>query len=156
MCIYKHLESFRDTSSQIFNWTLWALSIEPKIPEIFVYTSKVWSDPNIRDQLRRWSTLIDLVISIRRTEVSLSIGKIVVPNTPLLYPAYKNNNQTRGGLRSGLFNQNVPFHWARGTSENFIYGFIFVEWKASSFSLFGGITLSPKEARRVNQRLDYL
>ena len=119
MCIYKHLESFRDTSSQIFNWTLWALSIEPKIPEIFVYTSKVWSDPNIRDQLRRWSTLIDLVISIRRTEVSLSIGKIVVPNIPLLNPAYKNNNQTRGGLRSGLFNGNVPFHWARGTSENF-------------------------------------
>ena len=119
MCICKNLESFPDTSSQIFNWTLWALSIEPKIPEIFVYTSKVWSDPNIRDQLRRWSTLIGLVISIRRTEVSLSIGKIVVPNTPLLYPAYKNNNQMRGGLRSGLFNRNVPFHWARGTSENF-------------------------------------
>ena len=119
ICIYKNLESFRDTSSQIFNWTLWVLSIEPKIPEIFVYTSKDWSDPNIWDQLRRWSTLIGLVISIGRTEVSLSIGKIVVPNTPLLYPAYKNNNQMRGGLRSGLFNRNVPFHWALGTSENF-------------------------------------
>ena len=26
------------------------------------------------------------------------IDKIVVPSTALLYPAYKNNNQTRGGL----------------------------------------------------------
>ena len=132
MCIYKHLKSFRDTSSQIFNWTLWALSIEPKIPEIFVYTSKVWSDPNIRDQLRRWSTLIDLVISIRRTEVSLSIGKIVIPNTPLLYPAYKNNNQMRGGLRSGLFNRNVPFRWE---FPKFQYKF-FVERKAPKISAF--------------------
>ena len=28
----------------------------------------------------------------------LSFDKIVVPSTPLLYSAYKNNNQTRGGL----------------------------------------------------------
>ena len=28
----------------------------------------------------------------------LSFDKIVVPSTALLYPAYKNNNQTRGGL----------------------------------------------------------
>ena len=84
MCVYKHLESLPDTSSQIFDWTLWALSIEPKIPEIFVYTSKVWSDPNIRDQLRRWSTLIGLVISIRETEVSLSIWQNCCPQYPSL------------------------------------------------------------------------
>ena len=27
-----------------------------------------------------------------------TLDKIVVPSTALLYPAYKNNNQTRGGL----------------------------------------------------------
>ena len=79
MCIYKHLESLPDTSSQIFDWTLRALSIQPKIPEIFVCTSKVLSVPNIRDQLRRKSTLIGLVISIRRTEMSLSIWQNCCP-----------------------------------------------------------------------------
>lgn len=112
MCICKHLESLPDTSSQIFDWTFWALSIEPEIPEIFVYTSKVWSEPNIRDQLRRWSTLIGLVISIRETEVSLSIWQNCCPNTPLFYPAYKTNNQPNAQWpRSGLFNRNVSGTW---------------------------------------------
>ena len=30
--------------------------------------------------------------------MSLSFDKIVVPSIDLLYPAYKNNDQTRGGL----------------------------------------------------------
>ena len=37
----------------------------------------------------------------------LTTDKIVVPSTALLYPSYKNNNQTRGGLG----------HWTREMSE---------------------------------------
>ena len=57
-------------------------------------TILVWFDWNIRDQLWRWSTLTGQVISVGRTE----FDKIVVPSAALLYPAYKNNNQTPGGL----------------------------------------------------------
>ena len=61
-------------------------------------TNQVWSDRNVRNQLWRWSTLTDLVISVGRTEMSLSMDKIVVPSTALLYPACKNNKQTRWGF----------------------------------------------------------
>ena len=43
--------------------------------------------------------------------------KSVVPSIALLYPACKNNNETKRWLGSGLCNQNVLFHWARGISE---------------------------------------
>ena len=54
-----------------------------------------------------------------------------LPSTALLYPAYKNNNQTRGAgrLGSGLCNRKVPFHWERGISE-ISNRKIFVERKA--------------------------
>ena len=39
-----------------------------------------------------------LVISVGRTKFPFSLEKIVVPSTALLYPAYKNNNQTLGSL----------------------------------------------------------
>ena len=61
-------------------------------------TILVWSNPNILDQLWRWSTLTGLVISVGRTEMSLSIWQNCFPSPALLYPAYKNNNQTCGGL----------------------------------------------------------
>ena len=61
-------------------------------------TNSVWSDRNIRDQLWRWSTVTGLVISVSWAEISLSIWQIVVPSTALLYPGYKNKNQTRGAL----------------------------------------------------------
>ena len=44
------------------------------------------------------STLTGLVISVGRTKFPFSLEKIVVPSTALLYPAYKNNNQTLGSL----------------------------------------------------------
>ena len=88
----------------------------------------VWSDRNIRDQLWSKSTLTGLVISVGRTEMTLSIWQNVVPSTALLYPAYKNNNQTRGGLgrvwAAGMYRpvRQVEF-------PKFRTG-IFVEWKA--------------------------
>ena len=42
--------------------------------------------------------LTDPVISFGRTKISLTVLQIVVPSTAPLYIAYKNNNQTRGGL----------------------------------------------------------
>ena len=96
-------------------------------------TISVWSDRNIRDQPWRWSTLTGLVISVGRTEMSLPFNKIVVHSTALLHPAYKNNNQTRGGLgrvcATGMYRsiEHVKF-------LKFQTG-IFVEWKAPHVSL---------------------
>ena len=74
----------------------WTLSIQLKIPEISVRNQmeriiSVRSDRDIWEHLWRWSNLIG------PTEF-LSICQIVVPNTGLLYPAYKYDNQTLGTL----------------------------------------------------------
>ena len=50
-------------------------------------TISVWSSRNIRDQLWRWSSL-----------TGRSYRNVPFHLTKLLSPAYKNNNQTRGGL----------------------------------------------------------
>ena len=69
-----------------------------------------------------------LVISVGRTECPVPFDKIVLPSTALLYLAYKNNNQTRGGLgrvcATGMYRSigHVEF-------PKFQTG-IFVEWKA--------------------------
>ena len=85
---------------------LWALSIQPKIPEITVGTSNrtyhfglvrpKYSRPALKP---RWSTLTGLVISVglvARTDMSLSIWQNCCSH--YRSPAYKNNNQTRSGL----------------------------------------------------------
>ena len=146
MCIYIHLESLPDTSSQIFDWTLWALSIQPKIPEIFVCTrfgpTRIFGISSEGSPL--WS-----VWSFRSVgpKCLFPFGKIVVLNTALLYPAYKNNNQTRG--RGGLGRV-----WATGMYRSIgrvefpkFQNGIFVEWKAPSFSLFGASKTSESTAR---------
>ena len=80
-------------------------------------TISVWSDRNIRDQL--WRSV--------GPKCPFPFDKIVVPSTALLYPAYKNNNQTRGGLgrvcATGMYRSigHVEF-------PKFQTG-IFVEWK---------------------------
>ena len=92
-------------------------------------TILVWSDRNIRDQLSRWFTLTGLDISVGRTEMSLSIRQNCCPQYRSLYPAYKNNNQTRGGLgrvyATGMYRStgHVKF------PAKFQTG-IFVKWKA--------------------------
>ena len=76
-------------------WIQWALSIQPKIPEISDGTTNgtdhFW---NIRDQVWRWSSLTGLVISVGRTEMSLSIWQ----NCCLQYRSFVFCNQTCGGL----------------------------------------------------------
>ena len=60
-------------------------------------TISVWSDRNIRGQI--WGGRLWSVISVNSTEISLSIcHMIAVLSTSRLYPAYKNNYRTRGGL----------------------------------------------------------
>ena len=48
--------------------------------------------------------------------VPFHFDKIVVPSTALLYLAYRNNNQTRGGLGQ-VCATGIPFHWAREISK---------------------------------------
>ena len=85
-------------------------------------TISVWSYRNIRNQLWRWSTLTGLVISVGRTECLFPFDKIVVPDIALLYPAYKNNNQTRGGLGPVCATEMFSSDWARKiSSRNFFW-----------------------------------
>ena len=107
VCLFYRLKEttpFYNTGFWIFlSWwvgTLWALSIQPKIPEISVGTS------NGKDHFGlvrpEYSVHFDRsgYFAVGRTETFLfPFDKIVVPSTALLYPSYKNNNQTRGGLR---------------------------------------------------------
>ena len=59
--------------------------------------------------------------------------KIVVHSAALLYPAYKNNNQTRGGLGrvcvTGMYSSIGRLKFLKFQAE------IFVEWKAPHVSL---------------------
>ena len=61
--------------------------------------------------------------------MSLCICKIVVPCTALLHPAYKNNNQTRGGLGQ-VFANGMYRSIGHVEFQKFQSG-IFVEWKAT-------------------------
>ena len=78
-------------------------------------TISVWSDRNIRDQLWRWSPLTGSVSSVCRTEMSLSINKIVVPRTTPLYSAYKNKKTC--GVGSVQPEWTVPFSMWNFTLE---------------------------------------
>ena len=83
---------------------LGALSIHPKVTEISLRNQINWTDhfrsvrPEYFGPPLKGSTLTGLVISVGRTKFPFSLDKIVVPSTALLYPAYKNNNQTLGSL----------------------------------------------------------
>ena len=93
------------------------------------WTNLVWSDRNIWDQLWRWSTLTSLVISVGQTKkFPFPFDKIVVPSTALLYPAYKNNNQTHGGL-GRVCATRMYCSIGQMKFPKFQTG-IFVEWKA--------------------------
>ena len=83
----------------------WALSIQPKIPDILVGTSNGTDHFGlVRPEYS--GPALKVVHFDRSGHFGRSVGpkcpfpfdKIVVPSTALLYPAYKNNNQTRGGL----------------------------------------------------------
>ena len=82
----------------------WALSIQPKIPDISVGTSNGTDhfglvQPEYLGTSFEGSPLRPIwsfwAVGPRGP---FPFGKIIVPSTALLYPAYKNNNQTRGGL----------------------------------------------------------
>ena len=103
---------------------MWALSIQPKIPVIWLVhqmerTISVWSDRNIRDHLWRWSTYLG------RSDRN-------VPSTVVSYPAYKNNNQTCGGL--GLVCVTRVYHSIGHVEFPKFQTGIFVEWKAACIS----------------------
>ena len=65
---------------------------------LFSKTILVWCNPNILDQLWRWSTWLVWSFRLVGPKCPFPFDKIVVPSPTLLYPAYKNNNLTCGGL----------------------------------------------------------
>ena len=74
------------------------------------------------------STLKGPVISVGWTEMSLSIWQIVVLSTAPLFPACKNNKETRGGLGRVCVTVMYRSIW-HVEFPKFQTG-IFVEWKA--------------------------
>ena len=108
-----------------------ALCIQPKIPEISVGTSK--GTDHFGLVRPEYSRLALKEIHFDRSghfglKCPFSFDKIVVPSTALLYPAYKNNHQTRGGL-----GQVCATRMYRSTGQVKFLKFqtgIFVEWKA--------------------------
>ena len=101
-----------------------APSIPPKIPDILFGTSNgtnhfdlvIWSDRNIRDQLWRWSTLTGPVISVGRTEMSLSIWQNCCSQY-LFFVSFLQELSNAPWLGSCLCNWNVPFHWTLKTFD---------------------------------------
>ena len=81
-------------------------------------TYSFWSDRNVRNQLWRWSTLTGLVISIGRTEMSLSVWQNCCPKYRSFVSCLQEQWPNPRWLESGLCNRNVSFHWARGSSES--------------------------------------
>ena len=110
-----------------------ALSIQPKIPEISVGTSKFdgteQSNWNIWEELWRWSSLTGLSFWSVGLKSLFPFDKIVVPNTTLLYLAYKNDNQTRGGLgwvcATGMYRSIGHVEFPKFQTR------IFVKWKVA-------------------------
>ena len=66
-----------------------------------------------------------------------SFDKSVVLSTTLLYPAYKNNNQTRGGLgrvcATGIYRSIVQVEFPKFQTG------IFVEWKAPRVKVWASL-----------------
>ena len=91
-------------------------------------TISVWSDRNIPDQLERCPFWPFRSFRSVGPKCPFPFDTIVVPRTALLYPTYKNNNQTRGFLGrvcvTGMYRSvgHVKFPKCQ-------IG-IFVEWKA--------------------------
>ena len=81
------------------------LSIQPKIPEISVGTSNgmdhfslvqlEYSGPALKVIHFDWSGYLCRSVGLK---CPVPFDKLVVPSITLLYPPYKNNNQTRSGL----------------------------------------------------------
>ena len=81
-------------------------------------TISVWSYQNIWDIFEGGrSTLKGPVISVGWTEMSLSIWQIVVLTTAPLYPACKNDKETRGGLGRVCVTVMYPSLLARRISD---------------------------------------
>jgi len=85
------------------------------------------------DQLWRWSTLTGPVISVGRTEMSLSIWQNCCPMHRSFVSCLQNNNQKRGGLdrvcATGMYLSIGHVEFPKFQTE------IFVEWKAPCLSL---------------------
>ena len=123
-----------------------ALSIQPKILETSVgtYIWSFWSAgpkwphpgyqrffsrerPSFRGSFPKPETAHEKPLA-PRLKWTFPFDKIVVPSTALLYPAYKNNNQTRG--RSSRVYATGMYRSIRHVEFLKFQTGIFVEWKA--------------------------
>ena len=87
------------------------------------WTISFWSDRNIRDQLRRWSTLTGLDISVGRTEMSLFIWQNCCAQYLSFVFCLQEQYPNARWLGLGLYNRNIRLPWA-WNFRNFKPGFL--------------------------------
>ena len=117
----------------------WALSIQPKIPEILV-ENQIERTLSVRSDRKLLTTFEG------RSDRNVPI---VAPSTALLYPAYENKNQPCDGLglvcTTGMYRSIGQVKFPKFQTE------IFVEWKAARVSVLSGL-LEKKRKRKTSRR----
>ena len=94
-----------------------ALSIQRKISEILLDTSNGTAHFGLVRLEYYWSTLTSPVISVGRTEMSLSIWQNFCPQYCSFVSCPQEQWSKARWRGSVLCNHNVPFHWAHVISD---------------------------------------
>ena len=110
------IDMIQDIACNVRENQVRALSIQPKIPEVSVGTSNgtdhfslLWleySGPALKVVHFNWSGYFGQSVG---PKCPFPFDKIVVPSTALLYPAYKNNNQTQSNEVPDYCLTNITF-----------------------------------------------
>ena len=110
------IDTIQDIACNVRENQVRALSIPPKISEVSVGTSNgtdhfslLWleySGPALKVVHFNWSGHFGWSVG---PKCPFAFDKIVVPSTTLLYPTYKNNNQTQSNAVPDYYLTNVIF-----------------------------------------------
>ena len=125
------IDMIQDIARNVRENQVRALSIPRKIPEVLVGTSNgtdhfslfrlEYSGPALKVVHFHWSGHFGQSVG---PKCPFAFDKIVVPSTALLYPAYKNNNQTQSNAVPDYYLTNVIFTERCIFTELFIGNFL--------------------------------
>ena len=118
-CDYVWLEFKIVLFCSLFNWPAWAKGTADISRRHQWFPRETTVVYHLHEQTGRFTVWVNDNKNSRAFSIQPKIpGNFgnFVPSTALLYPAYRNNNQTRGGLGQ-VCATGIPFHWAREISE---------------------------------------
>ena len=125
------IDMIQDIARNVRENQVRALSIPPKIPEVLVGTSNgtdhfsllrlEYSGPALKVVHFHWSDHFGQSVG---PKCPFAFDIIVVPSTALLYPTYKNNNQTQSNAVPDYYLTNVIFTERCIFTELFIGNFL--------------------------------